>query len=297
MGVGTVGAVRDRMAVVGPFGEVVDVLRNALMVVHPLAPDDVHLPVGAVQLGACILLEALLEVFPALRMGLTVLVLFRVMAEIELLLAKVEEPVVFTVTESGRRFQDDLLDDVHGLVVEALVQDGPVVDTGQSDCGVDEVGHAALEERRQVRGVRAVDLFLPAVVHEVDKGFDGGAAEGVAVEVDLLVSFGLAEVFQDTGITTAEALVVVFLAVDLTVVNGAAENVSVDLTGSVPGTAEGAEGRCIDFITFCTQVREQTAGADHAPVVEVLAHSVIFTPTGKAVDEEGRVIVLVVVHW
>ena len=229
-------------------------------------------------------------------MGLAVLVLFRVMAETELLLTEVEEPVVLTVAEGGRRLQDDLLHEVHGLVVETLVEDGAVVDTGQGDRSVDEVGHAALEQRRQVRGVRPVDLFLPAVVHEVDKGLDGGTAEGVTVKVDLLVGFGLAEVFEDTGVVAAETLVVVFLAVDLTVVNGAAEDVSVDLTGSVPGTAEGAEGRRVDFIAFRAQMREQPAGAEHAPVVEVLAHAVIFAPSGKAVDEEGRVIVLVVVH-
>ena len=241
-------------------------------------------------------MEAILEVFLALRVGLAVMVLLRIVAEVELLLAEVEEPVVLTVAEQRGALQDDLLNDVHGLVVEALVEDGAVVDTGQGDRSVDEVGHAALEERRQIVGIGSVDLFLPAVVHEVDKGFDRGAAEGVAVEVDLLVRFGLAEVFESTGIGAAEPFVVVLLAVDLAVVDGSAEDVGIDLTGSVPGAAEGAEGRVVDFIAFPAQVRDQAAGAEHAPVVEVLAHAVIFTPAGKAVDQDGRVVVLVVVH-
>ena len=217
------------------------------------------------------------------------MVLLRIVAEVELLLAEVEEPVVLTVAEQRGALQDDLLNDVHGLVVEALVEDGAVIDTGQGDRGVDEVGHAAFEERRQIVGIGAVDLFLPAVVHEVDKGFDRGAAEGVAVEVDLLVRFGLAEVFESTGIGAAEPFVVVLLAVDFAVVDTGAGELGIQFTGAVPGGALGVDGGGIAVEAHVVQGEERVA-VEHAPVGQAFVLVIVAAPAGEAVAEDPGVV-------
>ena len=49
----------------------------------------------------------------------------------------------------------------------------------------------------------------------------------MAVDVDLLVGVGLAEVFQNTFIVTAESLVVVLFAVDFNIVDTESDRKSV----------------------------------------------------------------------
>lgn len=86
-------------------------------------------------------------------------------------------------------------------------------------------------------------LFLRAVFHEVGEDADGRCAKGVADQFNLLMRALFAPVLQDAGIGAAVPLISVFLAVDLAVVDGAADNAVIGLDRAVPRTGDRADGR------------------------------------------------------
>ena len=124
---------------------------------------------------------------------------------------------------------------------------------------VDQVAVAALEERGQFVCRGAGTFLFRTVDEEVRDLLDRGAAEGMTEDVDLLVGAFLTEVFQDTGISAAVACVVILLAVDFTVVDAAAEQVSPEDARSVPSGVPGTEGRVENFKPFLLEMRNEVA--------------------------------------
>ena len=99
-----------------------------------------------------------------------------------------------------------------------------VVDARQRGNGVNEVRVAAGKQRGEIVRIGTGALFFGSAGAEIGEELDDRSAEGMAVQIDLLMGLSLTEVFQYAVlIGTAVAGIPVFLAVNFAEVDGAAE--------------------------------------------------------------------------
>ena len=121
---------------------------------------------------------------------------------------------------------------------------------------------------------------------------DGGAAEGIAEDVDLLVVTGRSPVFEDTLICAAVAGMSVALRVGLSVVDCAADQVGVKVADAVPDRCEGAETRVIELIALRAHgFRQVSAKPAEIPIHVVKIVVLALIDAEQAVDQYRRVIV------
>ncbi len=152
---------------------------------------------------------------------------------------------------------------------------------------------AAREQGRQVVRVRAVTLFFRAVDEQGANLLDGGTAEGVAEEVDLLVGAVLAEVLHDAGVFSAEPGVAVLLRMDFAVVDTAAEQVGPQDAGTVPAAVDGAQRGAMHLDALLPQVFAQVLLVGQTEVRVLFVDEVLLAPAHEAVADDDGVIVLV----
>ena len=164
---------------------------------------------------------------------------------------------------------------------------------------VDQVAVAAFEERRQFIGRSAGTLFFGAVDENVRDLFDRGTAKGMPENVDLLVGSFLAEILKDTGVHPAVAGMVIFFAVDFSVVDTAAEQVGPKDAGSVPAGVPGPERRVEHFETLLFEVRDEVPGSKKVPIRELAfcIDRIVFAPAVPAGNQHKRIIVVILAHW
>ena len=162
-------------------------------------------------------------------------------------------------------------------------------------CGdrVNKTAVAAREQGRQILRVRAVTLFFRAVDEQGANLLDGGTAEGVAEEVDLLVGAVLAEVLHDAGVFSAEPGVAVLLRMDFAVVDTAAEQVGPQDAGTVPAAVDGAQRGAMHLDALLPQVFAQVLLVGQTEVRVLFVDEVLLAPAHEAVADDDGVIVLV----
>ena len=177
--------------------------------------------------------------------------------------------------------------------LDLLGQSDTVVSTGEGRAAVDPFDFAAFEQRAQVVGVGAFALEFGTFRQKVDEGTDGGAAEAVADEVDLLdlpffVQF--APVRDITGIGLAEPLMAVACRMDFAVVDTAALDEGIELTGSVPHTGEHTDGGCVGDVP---RVLQGLLGAavPHSEQRANVVDAVVVAPAEVTVDQHERIVV------
>ena len=156
-----------------------------------------------------------------------------------------------------------------------------------------ETAVAAGEQGRQVVGVGAVTLLFRTVDEQRADLLDGRAAEGVAEDVDLLVGPFLTEVFQDTGVLSSIPGMTVLLRVDFSVVDTAAEQVGPEDTGAVPAAVDRTEGRAVHLDALVPKVFAEVLLVGQSEVRELLVDEVLLAPAHEAVDDDDRIVVLV----
>ncbi len=164
---------------------------------------------------------------------------------------------------------------------------------------VDQVAVATFKERRQFVCRGAGTFLFGTVDEDVRDLLDRGAAEGMTEDVDLLVGAFLAEVFEDTGVSAAVACVVILLAVDFTVVDAAAEQVSPEDARSVPSGVPGTEGRVEDFETLLLEMLDEVARRKEVPIRELTLRvdRIVFAPAVPSGKQNERIIVVILAHW
>ena len=167
---------------------------------------------------------------------------------------------------------------------------GAAVGCGEGADRVEHIALAALEEVGNFVRRSGVEFFLAAFRHDPGEHGDGGAAEGVADEVDLRVVSGSTEVFQDTFIGTAETFDAVLLRVVDTVVDAAAEDVGIEFAGALPHTGEGAECRLIDLIAeVFFPVLSEVLGEGSEVLVQI-AEIVLLVDAQETMDKDSRIV-------
>lgn len=197
------------------------------------------------------------------------------------------------VAENGGDGQVQGVDDTDALFAERRGTGGAVVDAGQRCDGVKIPGFSSGKERREVVRVGSSPLFLAAVGQKIGENADRRAAEGVADKVNFLVSTRLSPVGENAGIRSAEPGVVIFLAVDFSVVNRTADDSVVGVAGAVPGAAYWADRRGENFIVFAAQVLDEIDVRSEPPIRSELVDAILFSKAHKAVEQDDRVFVFV----
>ena len=121
---------------------------------------------------------------------------------------------------------------------------------------------------------------------------DGRAAKGIAEDVDFLVVTGRSPVFEDTLICAAVAGMSVAFRVSLAVVDGAADQVGIEVADAVPDRSEGAKARVVKLIASgAHRLGEVSAETAKIPVDEVDVVVRALIDPEQTVDQYRRVIV------
>ena len=170
-----------------------------------------------------------------------------------------------------------------GIFVEVVCR-GAVQRRGQRRDGVDALGHAADEERRELRRIRRRTLRLIAVGEKLREEPRRRAAEGVADQHKArpVVPRGDQRVVREVA---AEALVPVLRGVRRTVVDALPGDLGIELAGTVPRASHRGDGRGVACVALLAEMGHEVATA-HPPVRPARVLLVVAPPTGEAVDED-----------
>ena len=164
---------------------------------------------------------------------------------------------------------------------------------GKRRAAVDPFHFATLEQVGEVVGIGPLTFDLRAFRQQMDECTDGGAAEAVADEVDLLdlaVLIEFAPVRDIAGIGLAEPFVAVALGMDFAVVDAAALDEHIEFTGSVPHAGEHTDRRSVRDVAGIEQ-RCLGAAVPHAEQRADVIDAVVIAPAEVAVDQHERIVV------
>ena len=153
---------------------------------------------------------------------------------------------------------------------------------------VEPVALAAGEQSGNIAFIRYGAFRFAAFVHQPYQHQHGGAAEGMAQNIDLILSAPAADQ-RSAGIIRAVARVMAALRVLFAVVGFRAGELGVELAGAVPCAGGGGYARPVRVNAAGAQIGHQVA-AEHAPVGKRLVIDIVFAPAGKPVHENVGVI-------
>ena len=183
---------------------------------------------------------------------------------------------------------------------EDLDQGETVVHAGERGHGMDPVRFAALEELGQLVFRCGLPLFRGTFGQDGQERADGGRAEGVGDEADLLpfpLVVQFAPVFDERLVVgPAVAVMVIPRRMDDAVVRGAAGELRPEVARAVPDTVVRPETRRAAFDAH-HPVHLRDVHTDKAVIAHEFVPEVVFAPTDRAVDEDdGKVVFLFHVH-
>ena len=154
---------------------------------------------------------------------------------------------------------------------------------------LDPVAALAGEQRADITAAAGVALIGIAVFQQLCEHTDRLAAHAVADQMHFQLTVGVIQLRQNARERAAIARMAVGGGVVCAVVDRAADEVGIQLTGAVPVAGDGADGRGVDLVAGIVENVAQAAEA--APVVQ--AEHFRAAPTEQAVHQHDRIVVAV----
>ena len=195
-------------------------------------------------------------------------------------------------TEHGHKAKVTGLERLGAANAHEVRERRSVVDTGEGRDGRDPVALAALEQVGKFGFRCAGPFFCRAFLEELSEHTGGRCPEGVADQMDLRVVARSPDVFQNAGVGPPVTGMAVLLRMVLAVVDGTADQVVVELTGSVPQVVDGSDCRAPALETVLTQVTDSVLAGTKAPAGEEAADAVFVAVAHESVDQDDRIVVV-----
>ena len=276
---------RFPMGVRAGDGEVIDIILSlGIAVEHgrTVDIDVIDAPVVGV-LGPDLAVDDAIEVAGVRLVGLA--------HQTPLIELEVQTEVVLIDIGAGNR-----ADDAHGIlrqIADVLIDLGvilaAVVRRAERRDALDPVAALAGEQRADVAAAAGVALIGVAVFEQLCEHADRLAAHAVADQMHLELTVGVVQLRQDARERAAVTGMAVGGGVVCAVVDRAADEVGIQLTGAVPVAGDGADGRGVDLVAGI--VEDVAQAAEAAPVVQ--AEHFRAAPTEQAVHQHDRIVVAV----
>jgi len=202
---------------------------------------------------------------------------------------EVQAEVVLIDIGAGNRADDahGILGQIADVLIDLRVILAAVVRRAERRDALDPVAALAGEQRADITAAAGVALIGIAVFQQLCEHTDRLAAHAVADQMHFQLTVGVIQLRQNARERAAIARMAVGGGVVCAVVDRAADEVGIQLTGAVPVAGDGADGRGVDLVAGIVENVAQAAEA--APVVQ--AEHFRAAPTEQAVHQHDRIVV------